>query len=321
MATSDRSRAEYQRRVNRVIDYIQAHRAEDLSLDTLAAVAAFSPFHFHRVFKSMTGENLREFIQRTRLETAASHLVQRPRADILEIALENGFGSASAFARAFKERFGMSASAWRNGGATDARKAGQADRKPGEVERNPCKAAVCAPYQDASSSGADARQDEEEIMNVTVKTLPSYHVAYVRCVGPYGPGGSVDEAWQRLVRWASARDLWTPDRICLNIAHDNPKVTEPAKCRLDAAIVIPQDFKADGDVNVTDVAGGKYAAGAFLGEAHTIGAAWDQLFGRWLPESGYQPDHRPCFELYQGEFHDPKTNSFRCELCLPVRPL
>ncbi|WP_437813527.1 AraC family transcriptional regulator [Sorangium sp. So ce1078] len=321
MATSDRSRAEYQKRVNRVIDYIEAHRAEELSLETLAAVAAFSPFHFHRVFKSMTGENLREFIQRTRLETAANHLTQRPRADILEIALENGFSSASAFARAFKERFGMSASAWRNGGAAEVCKERQADRKPGEVERKPGKAAACAPAQDDASSGMDARQDEEEIMNVTVKTLPSYHVAYVRSVGPYGPGGGVSEAWQRLVRWASARDLWTPDRICVGISHDNPKVTEPSRCRYDAAIVIPESFKVDGEANVTDIAGGKYAASAFIGDASAIGAAWDRLFAEWLPQSGYQPDHRPCFELYQGEFHDPKPNTFRCELCLPVRPL
>ncbi|AUX48412.1 AraC family transcriptional regulator [Sorangium cellulosum] len=321
MATSSRNRAEYQKRVNRVLDYIQDHRAEELSLETLAAVAAFSPFHFHRVFKSMAGENLREFIQRTRLETAASHLVLRPHVDVLEIALENGFSSASAFARAFKERFGMSASAWRSGGAAQASKARQAESKPGEVVRKPGKAAGCAPEQDGSSSGADARSDEEEIMNVTVKTLPNYHVAYVRSVGPYGPGGNVREVWERLVRWASARDLWTADRICLNIAHDNPNVTEPAKCRLDAAIVIPDGFAVDGDVNVTDVPGGKYAASVFVGDPSTIGAAWDQLFGRWLPESGYQPDHRACFELYQGEFHDPKTNTFRCELCLPVRPL
>ena len=158
-------------------------------------------------------------------------------------------------------------------------------------------------------------------MNVTVKTLPSYHVAYIRNVGPYGVEGGVRESWQRLARWAAARDLWTADRLCLGIAHDNPKVTEPAKCRHDAAIVIPDGFKADGDIKVTDIAGGKYAAGVFVGEASEIGAAWDQLFGRWLPESGYQPDHRPCFELYRGEFHDPATNTFRCELCLPVRPL
>ncbi|KYF70949.1 AraC family transcriptional regulator [Sorangium cellulosum] len=321
MASSDRSRAEYQKRVNRVIDYIEAHRAEALSLETLAAVAAFSPFHFHRVFKSMTGENLREFIQRTRLENAASHLTQRPRADILEIALENGFSSASAFARAFKERFGMSASAWRNGGAAEACKARQAESKPGEVVRKPGKAAARAADQDGSSSGADARKDEEMTMNVTVKTLPSYRVAYIRNVGPYGEEGGVRDTWQRLARWAAARDLWTADRLCLGIAHDNPKVTEPARCRHDAAIVIPDGLKADGDVNVTDVAGGKYAAGVFVGGGSEIGAAWDHLFARWLPESGYQPDHRPCFELYRGEFHDPRTNTFRCEVCLPVRPL
>ncbi|HTN87640.1 MAG TPA: GyrI-like domain-containing protein [Sorangium sp.] len=321
MASSDRSRAEYQKRVNRVIDHIQAHRAEELSLETLAAVAAFSPFHFHRVFKSMTGENLREFIQRTRLENAASHLTLRPRADILEIALENGFSSASAFARAFKERFGMSASAWRGGGAAEARKARKAESKPGEVVRKPGKAAARAEDHDGSSSGADARNNEEMIMNVTVKTLPSYHVAYIRNVGPYGAGGGVRESWQRLARWAAARDLWTADRLCLGIAHDNPHVTEPAKCRHDAAIVIPDGFKTDGDVNVTDVAGGKYAAGVFVGRASEIGAAWDQLFGRWLPESGYQPDHRPCFELYRGEFQDPESNTFRCEIYLPVRPL
>ncbi|MGK4007354.1 GyrI-like domain-containing protein [Sorangium sp. So ce1036] len=320
MATRNKSRAEYEKRVNRVIDHIQAHRAEELSLEELAGVAAFSPFHFHRVFKSITGENLREFIQRVRLETAAGHLTLRPHADVLEIALENGFSSASAFARAFKERFGMSASAWRNGGA-QASKARQADRKPGEVVRKPGKAAACAPGQDGSSSGTGARDDEEEIMDVAVKALPSYHVAYIRSVGPYGPNGSVGEAWRRLMRWASARDLWTVDRICLGIAHDNPHVTEPAKCRHDAAIVIPEGFKTGGDVNVTDVAGGKYATSAFVGDARMIGVAWDRLFGEWLPQSGYQPDHRPCFELYQGEFQDPKINGFRCELCLPVRPL
>ena len=42
----------------------------------------------------------------------------------------------------------------------------------------------------------------------------------------------------------------------------------------------------------------------------------------WLPGSGYQPDDRPCYELYRGDpTVDPKKGTFRCELCLPVRPL
>ena len=87
---------------------------------------------------------------------------------------------------------------------------------------------------------------------VTVKNLPGYHVAYLRNIGPYGPGSGIPELWRRMERWATARDLWTPDRLCLGIAHDDPMVTDAAKCRYDAAIVIPSGFAADGGVNVAD---------------------------------------------------------------------
>src|SRR4051795_12459268 len=90
-------RREYERRVNRVMDYVQAHLAEDLTLDKLAAVAAFSPFHFHRVFSAITGETLSDFIRRIRLERAASVLSMLPETSVLEIALRCGFSSAATF--------------------------------------------------------------------------------------------------------------------------------------------------------------------------------------------------------------------------------
>jgi AraC family transcriptional regulator len=300
---SNKHRLEYEQRVNRVLDHIGTHLGDELPLEALAAIAAFSPFHFHRVFKSMTGENVKEYIQRIRLEAAARDLVLRPHADVIEIALEHGFGSASAFARAFKERFGMSASAWRSGGAPHLSKYGQLQSKLGKA-----------------TPASSAHDRSMERINVQVKTLPAHHVAYMRYTGPYGQGG-IQELWQRMARWASARDLWTADHISLGISHDDPKVTEPAKCRYDAAIEIPRDFRPDGDVNVTDVEGGKYAILPFFGKPETIGEAYDQLFGVWLPGSGYQPDSRPIFELYRGEHCDPETGNFRCDICLPVRPL
>jgi transcriptional regulator GlxA family with amidase domain len=72
------SRPIYVERVNAVIDYIEAHLAEDLSLATLAEVAHFSPYHFHRVFSTMIGETLSRFISRLRVERAATLLVQHP---------------------------------------------------------------------------------------------------------------------------------------------------------------------------------------------------------------------------------------------------
>ena len=158
-------------------------------------------------------------------------------------------------------------------------------------------------------------------MDVTVKNLPAYHVAYLRNVGPYGPDGGIPSLWLKLARWAQARDRWTPDRICIGTAIDDPMVTDPDRCRYDAAIVVPVGFEPDGGVNVTDVPGGKHAVAAFDGSSHEIGAAWKALYGRWLPESGYQPEST-CFEVYRGdEAWDAKHDRFRCDLCIPVRPL
>jgi AraC family transcriptional regulator len=84
------------------MDYVEAHIAEDLTLEKLAAVAAFSPFHFHRVFAAITGETLSDFIRRIRLERAASGLVTLRETSVLGIALRCGFSSAATFARSFR---------------------------------------------------------------------------------------------------------------------------------------------------------------------------------------------------------------------------
>jgi len=313
MNNGNRNRVEYQHRVNRVIDYIQSHRAEDLSLETLARVAAFSPFHFHRVFKAVTGENLKEFVQRVRLEWAASALVVRPHADVLEIALDSGFQSASAFARAFKDHFGTTATAWRGGGAAAWSKNRQAHRNPGQADRNPC--------DDGADAATHPSSRTEDIMNVTVENLPSYRLAYMRYVGPYGASSGIPQLWLRLQRWAAPRDLWTAERVCLGIAHDDPRVTDPDKCRYDAAIVIPADLATDAQVNVVELAGGKFGLAPFEGTALDIAAGWDRVFRDWLPQSGYQPDDGPCVEIYRGNAFDERTGVVKADLCVPVRPL
>jgi AraC family transcriptional regulator len=319
MATGDGNRLEYQHRVNRVIDYIQEHRAEELSLEVLAQVAAFSPFHFHRIFKAMTGENLKEFVQRVRLEAAASMLLNGPEREVLDIALDSGFGSASAFARAFKDRFGMTATEWRTGGAEAWSKERLAVRKPGQADRKAGDAGGDAGGQGGSHE--DDASSMETNMNVIVKNLPTYRLAYMRNVGAYGAQSAVPQLWLKLMRWAQPRELWTSDRICLGIAHDDPRVTDPDKCRYDACIVIPAGIALDAQVNVVDFPGGKYAFAPFHGTAREIAGCWEQVFASWMPGSGFQPDDRPFVELYRGDAVDEKTFVVSCDLCTPVKPL
>ena len=304
----DAGRLEYDRRVNRVIDHVRRHLAEPLTLADLARVAAFSPFHFDRVFKAVTGETLFGFVQRVRLERAAAALLGRGDASVLEIALDHGFASAATFARAFRARFGMTATAWRAGGAARWRR--RLQRKPRKQLRN-----------DGQARGRRRRHREREevAMSVRVQHQPAYHVAYMRYVGPFGPRG-IPELWQRLMKWIAAHGLEKNDK--LGIAYDDPAITPPDKSRYDACVVVPRDLAADRLVVRMDVPGGTYAVAPFVGTAHEIVEAWRSVFASWLPSSGYQPDDRPCYELYRGDPGvDAKTRTFRCELCRPLRPL
>jgi AraC family transcriptional regulator len=234
MTIGGSSRLEYEKRVNRVIDHIRDHLAEDLSLERLAQVAAFSPFHFHRVFRAITDETLFAFIQRLRLERAAVALTYRPDESVLAVALDHGFSSAATFARAFKAHFGMSAMEWRRGGAKRWSKRSKANRNPGKAPRR-------------------GRRDHAR-MNVTVTTLPPHRVAYMRHVGPYGALG-IPGLWERFTRWMDTRGLLGADSIKLGIGHDDPEVTAPEKCRYDACVVIPESFQGDRWVNVTEAPG------------------------------------------------------------------
>ncbi len=73
-----RTRKEYIARINRVIDYIQTHLDQDLTLQTLSTIAYFSPYQLHRIFSAMMGETMSQFIQWLRIERAASLLKSSP---------------------------------------------------------------------------------------------------------------------------------------------------------------------------------------------------------------------------------------------------
>lgn len=87
----ENSRKEYVSRINRVIDYIKDNPDGDLSLNNLASVAAFSKFYFHRVFKSISGENLNIYVTRIRVEKPAFFLVYSPEKTITTIAYDTDF--------------------------------------------------------------------------------------------------------------------------------------------------------------------------------------------------------------------------------------
>jgi len=97
-----------------VLQHIEEHLDEDLSVDALSAVAAFSRFHFHRQFSALFGIGVYRYVQLARLKRASYKLAFREDEPILQIAFDSGYEGPEAFARAFKKTFGQSPSAFRN---------------------------------------------------------------------------------------------------------------------------------------------------------------------------------------------------------------
>ena len=311
MASHD-SRSEYESRMHRVLAYIDEHLDEPLDLATLAEVAHFSSFHFHRLFSAWMGETFGDYLRRRRVEVAAMRLAAQPRTRILNIALSVGFGSAEAFTRAFRNRFGCSPTTWREQQSSRRRaesNSGQANSKHGQI------------LPPSFAEHAVSRKHHEEIaMKVELIDRQPATVVYIRHLGPYGE--AVARFWRETYTPWAAMNRFDVDHARYGIAHDDPGITAPEQCRYDACAEVPPDFAPTGGALKKVIPGGKYAALRFSGTVGEIGEAWAALLRDWLPSSKLQLDCRPCFEYYpKGAACDAKTGKFECEICIPVIPL
>lgn len=306
------SRAEYDRRMHKVLAHIEENLQEPIRLKTLAEVAHFSPFHFHRLFAAYFGETLGDYLRRRRVEVAAIRLAAQPRTRVLNLALAVGFGSTEAFCRAFKRRFGCSPTVWREQQLALRR----ANSNSSQLDRNCGQAgARLSAEHDVSRT-----QTKEHIMNVTLIDRQPATVAYLRHLGPYGV--SIARFWREEYEpWARVNGLGA-DHARYGVSHDDPSITAPEQCRYDACAEVPADFVVIGRAHRTTIPGGKYAVLKFKGSADQVGEAWAALLRDWLPSSGLQLDQRPCFEYYpKGADADGDAGEFACELCIPVVPL
>ena len=299
--------------MNRVVDYIQRHLTDPLDLEQLAAVACFSPFHFHRLFRAWMGETLQAFVHRLRLERAAQLLVFNQVQSISDIALECGFSSPSAFARVFKSAFGMAASEWRK------RKICQANRKPWEADEGDS-------LGFSQSTGPRVRDQEIPMTNtsleVQVRHLAPATLAYIRHIGPYkGDTALFRRLFGRLFAWAGPRGLMGPDASYLSLFQDNPNLTPGAKQRMEVALVVPAGTAPSGEIGIKMMEGGLYATARVRVLIKDYAAQWDALVGDWLPGSGYQPDQRAAMEFYLNNPDTDPEGRYHVEICLPVKPL
>ena len=314
MNTTEASRQEYISRINRVMDYVDKHLDTSLSLNTLAEIANFSLFHFHRIFSFFTGETPNDYVQRIRIEKAAVRLQNDEKASISEIAYDCGFGSISLFSRTFRAYFGMTAKEYRRQEKAVFVQDNLRYGKNGHVisknmqQEFDFEAHLCSVklknliYMDTK---------------IEIKEMPEMKVVYVRHTGQFN---QIGKAYEKLMKWAGARGLLNfPETKTITLYRDDPSVTAIEKVRQDACITVSEDVKVEGEIGKSTIPAAKCAVGRFQIDAKGFEKAWSTMCS-WLSESGSQPDGN-AYELYYNSPEDDEQSKFDLEICIPVKPL
>jgi AraC family transcriptional regulator len=106
--------------VEQVGAYVQARLHEPLTLDSLATVVGYSPYHFARLFRQATGDSPYQYVLRQRV-TGAQRLLRETTLPVQQVALACGFANQSHFTRVFSRMVGITPGAYRRATTQDAR--------------------------------------------------------------------------------------------------------------------------------------------------------------------------------------------------------
>ena len=307
--------ADYQKRVDRVVEYIDNHLAEQFDLEKLAEISYFSKWHFQRIMKAFLGEPIGTFIQRNRVETAAK-LLRHTDLPVSAIAYEVGYDTPSSLSKVFQSFYGFSPSEYRN-------------------NKN---LAIMKPVKFSDALNLKAPK---------IMTFEPRPVIYISLRGGYN---SLDfaGAWGRLWQFVKEQGLYSAGIEHVGIYHDDPKATAEAELRSDICLVVPKlasvQLAETDDIRIKTIAGGKYAMFLYTGPYSGLGAAYDAIYGKWLPENcgcgcencytphsgGCPPEcpdcececilrNEPCFERYANDPAKTAPEKLKTEIYLPIR--
>jgi AraC family transcriptional regulator len=290
----------YQQTVQQAIERIACGLDEALDLASIAASACLSPFHFHRIFRGMTGETPLELTRRLRLERAAWQLAETHRS-VIAIAFDAGYEAHEAFTRTFRAAYATSPSGFRQ-----------------NRTRRYILAAPCGVHFDPDGTVAEfvPRNSGGQNMNVTIEKMPELHVGAVRHVGPYM---QINKAFAKLGEIVDKAGVEKrPGMAMLAIYYDDPETTPPDQLRSDAGLTFPEGTRLPKGLEKHDIPGGRYAKTTHVGPYESLGDVWVRLMGEWLPASGERMRNSPSYEIYRNTPEDTKPSDLRTDLYVPL---
>lgn len=290
---------EHRKKINAVINFIQQNPQEELPLAQLAGIANYSPFHFQKIFKQVTGESPKQFIIRVRMMNAAHYLLTHVHKSITEIALDNGFTSSSTFARSFRNFFGISAEELRNIPSKDHAAIAKYLKHKKRKENI------------FVNDNVHALNSNEQNLNIEIKKV--YSIRAISVNAPLTDADEIKKSYKKIIQFAEARDLLVLNTQFIGIINPHAGIYQ-------AGITLQAHQPTPKDIDMINIDIGKFAVCNITDDITQIFGTFHILY-EWLYHSPYRIKQPFAFEiLSQNPLTNPYQNIAR-KIHIPVEPV
>lgn len=300
----------YEQALLSTVLYIQTHLEQDLSLEMLAERAGFSAFHFHRLFREMIGEAVKEYIRRLRIERGAYRL-KISEETILQIALDAGFKTHESFTRAFERQFGITPSEFRSNSLRISRE-----------HKKHIQPKYISDYNMQGETGLLSNGSTS--VQVRVEHVRPIIVAFVRHVGPYDKLLEKDSPmsllWDELFHWGNENKLINADSLLIGLPQDDPSITPPEKQRFDVCVQVTEFRNPSGHIGCQTISAGSFGVGRHYGSFDNLAETYMHVYDSLVTTGKYRLRHQIPFEVYSYSNVKDDIRIHFTDVYLPIEP-
>jgi AraC family transcriptional regulator len=267
----------------RAVDYIEKNLTEDINLDRIIGCTSFSKFHFMRVFKSILGYSINEYVRRRKI-TEAARLLIKTDIRIIDIAFMYAYNSQEAFTRAFKEVYDITPNLYRTN---------KIEYK--NIEQLPL------------SEGMLSLKSLGAYVEPFIVERERFIIAGLEYRGQ-NTNYEVPKLWNIFSKYMGSIPNRINDSVCYGF-EDYEESPPMGNFRYLAGVEVSAEDNLPAETAIRKVPGSKYGVFPIKAIIETVPKSISEIYSTHIPNSGLRIRENYDFEYYDCDFKSNRDNS------------